>query len=81
MIRWITLAIRASLVLTSVWFAFMLPSWLDSSFYDLCPSFNCFASLQSFWASLALGLGVGIVLNLLFTIWTRSRLPSAVDDP
>ena len=80
MSRWTTPAIKAALILIPLWFAFMLPRWLDSSFYDQCPSFNCFTSPQTYLVSLALGLSVGVALNVIFTLWVRSRHPSVADD-
>lgn len=80
MSRWTMLAIRAALMLIPIWYAFMLPRWLDTNFYDQCPSFNCFTSPESSLVSLALGLSVGVVLNVIFTLWTCSRQPSVADD-
>ena len=77
---WTTLAIRVSLIGASLWLAFMLPRWLDSEFYDQCPSVNCFALGMSVPASLLLGLGMAIALNVVFTLWTRKDHVSTTDS-
>ena len=80
MSRKTTLVARTALTLIPLWLAFMLPSWLDSSFYDQCQSFNCFTSPGSSLISLVLGLGLGVGLNVFFTVWTRNRHSSVVDE-
>jgi hypothetical protein len=59
--------------------AVMVPRWLEPG-PDQCPSINCFSSSVSPYLVLSIGLGVGIVLNVFFTRWTRGGNSQTAGD-
>ena len=62
--RLAVIAIRLSLLGVSLLIAFLVPRSVDP-WYDLCPSLNCFPTGPTPYVVVALGLLLGVVLNVL----------------